>query len=404
LIPDAPEPRAITSDSSGSTPGLRLEALRRTDTLEAQGVAGFTSRRWLFRGLWLLFVLLPLSLLLGELSLSLDWLRTKRVAGGFTATNPFEVTDLQEATGKSLWKRRWVSYEPGAHLEAKIGSEVYVVSINSLGFRTHEFAERKPPGTIRVLCVGGSTTVQGPTNEETYPAILERALRAAFPSHPLEVLNLGISGSCSDRWLAHPETLFRFSPDIVVEYDGINDVMWRALPGYATAHPIQKVFHRSLLASRVFPVDPRGLDEGLSAAVANQMKLAALCRAHGAAHLSGSFAYPDFDEAPAVEQAFLEKNLAEWTSDPRTLSLRRYKEFARIMERYNELLDGAVRSGRLEGVDVQRALHDPSLFIDICHMNSEGISRLAQTFEAKVKEAIEARLSAADRGARLRTK
>jgi hypothetical protein len=70
-----------------------------------------------------------------------------------------------------------------------VGGERFRVEVNSLGFRTHEFAVPKPPGLLRVVCIGGSTTVAGRTNDETYPAHLERMLRARHPGLTIEVLN-----------------------------------------------------------------------------------------------------------------------------------------------------------------------------------------------------------------------
>jgi len=42
----------------------------------------------------------------------------------------------------------------------------------------------KPAGVFRIACVGGSTTVEGPHNELTYPNYLERMLGARFPLAP----------------------------------------------------------------------------------------------------------------------------------------------------------------------------------------------------------------------------
>jgi hypothetical protein len=345
---------------------------------------------WALRATWVMFIALPMVALAAELALSLEWLRTKKTSEAFGASNPFLTTNLQEATAKTLWKKPWHAYQPGAHLETRIGDELYAVTINSLGFRTHEFTEQKPPGTLRIVCIGGSTTVQGRTNDETYPAILERRLRAEAPSRPLEVLNLGVSGSYSDRWVSSPDALFRFSPDIVLEYDAINDIMWRALPRYGASHPLRRLSYRSLLAERLFPIDPTDLDQDFRGIIANQARLAELCRARGVLHVAGSFAFPDLETAPPAEKAFLARNLSEWTADSGGPMLRRYQDFARLMSRYDELFEASSHKGAFVGLPIHRGLGDASLYIDICHMNPRGIERLALAFERPVLDALNA--------------
>jgi hypothetical protein len=46
--------------------------------------------------------------------------------------------------------------------------------MNSFGFRSPEIEVPKPEGKFRIVCVGGSTTNAGRTNDTTYPALLEK--------------------------------------------------------------------------------------------------------------------------------------------------------------------------------------------------------------------------------------
>ena len=338
----------------------------------------------------------PIAGLAGEVVCILEFRAQQRAAAAFERRHPnlFVASGAREAGHKSVWKIPGWEYRPCARFEKDVGKTRYVVEINSLGFRTHEFLEKKPPATVRVICVGGSTTVQGQTNSETYPAILERNLRRLRPSCSLEVLNFGISGTDSTRWIADSATLFRFEPDVVVQYDAVNDIMARALPGYARQHPWRELLSRSLLLERLIPIEPQGLDSQLSRIVDNQVTLEELCRRHGATHLSLSFAAPDYDRAPQDERAYLQVNLAEgWTSWPGTIHLRHYPEYAHILARYNVLFEEATRSGGLEGVLVHRALSDPRLFVDLCHMTQQGIAELAELVTPPVSAAVAVRCS-----------
>jgi lysophospholipase L1-like esterase len=68
------------------------------------------------------------------------------------------------------------------------------LATNARGFRDLEFALPKPPGVLRILAIGDSTTMGLgiPELENTYPKWLERRLRES--GRRIEVLNLGVGG------------------------------------------------------------------------------------------------------------------------------------------------------------------------------------------------------------------
>lgn len=91
---------------------------------------------------------------------------------------------------------------------------------NSLGFTSPERPLRKPAGTLRVACFGGSTTA-GP---RAWPHHLEEALNAALDA-PVEVLNFGVSGwTSAEGVVAHALLARSFSPDAVVVHHVNNDI------------------------------------------------------------------------------------------------------------------------------------------------------------------------------------
>src|SRR6202043_2312756 len=85
------------------------------------------------------------------------------------------------------------------HREAEPNVVEYDVTNNSLGFRSPERTFAKPPGVRRVITLGGSTTWDGPTNDQTWPAILERELNQEYAGtgHRVEVINMGIDMASS---------------------------------------------------------------------------------------------------------------------------------------------------------------------------------------------------------------
>jgi hypothetical protein len=98
---------------------------------------------------------------------------------------------------------------------------------NSLGFRTPERPYAKPSQTKRVVTVGGSTTWDGPTNETTWPALLEKKLNEYYldKNFQVEVINLSVEAGISPMSLNILEMFgVHFEPDLVISYDGVNDV------------------------------------------------------------------------------------------------------------------------------------------------------------------------------------
>jgi len=101
------------------------------------------------------------------------------------------------------------------------------VSHNALGYRGPETTAFKAPGTIRILCLGGSSTygVGASSNSWTWPAQLQRALAGSRPAAPVEVVNAGVPGYTSFETLIDLELRgVDLAPDLVIVYQGFNDL------------------------------------------------------------------------------------------------------------------------------------------------------------------------------------
>lgn len=84
--------------------------------------------------------------------------------------------------------------EPIPGLSVRLSRRSWI-EIDSLGFRNDEVALPKPPGTLRLGFLGGSTTLcgQASSNAATWPALTASALDAALPV-PVDHLNGGVTG------------------------------------------------------------------------------------------------------------------------------------------------------------------------------------------------------------------
>jgi lysophospholipase L1-like esterase len=327
---------------------------------------------------WLIVAGALIAVLAGELWLRIDRFRSLEVEQRYRAANVFFANvPALNAGDHSLWDQRWVAYRPGARAELESGGERFVVEINSRGYRTHEFEVPKPRGLVRVVCIGASTTVAGRTNQETYPALLEERLRALHPGLPLEVLDLGVSGVTSEHWLNELPQVLGFQPDIVVQYQAINDLSWRHLPLYAKAHPWRRLAASSLLFDRFFPLTPAELVPYLEGTMDTFAAIARNCREKGVMYLGSTFAGPDPRGAKGDFARHLDLNTEFWG---RRFPMHRYSTLAAILAAHNRLFVDFAQREHVAYAPVDESLGDPALYIDVCHFTPEGISRLADAF------------------------
>lgn len=293
-----------------------------------------------------------------------------------------------EAPPDSPWEIPFVRYKPNQSNLPALGAQF---STNNFGLRDDPIAVPKPPGRLRILCLGGSTTEEGPTNAATYPNILERALQARFPDRDLEVINGGVSGmTLFSHHLRLPDYL-TMQPDLVVFYIGINDVVQkylvrdRALPTLPLAH---SELIRRVAPGLLFPADLRG---ALGQEVMHHYE--ALCRAFLSNYVPVfvcTFAYPYPPALDAEERVYYDYNARTWPPKPYSLAMH-----VRAMQAFNENLKHLAKDLDLPLVPVAELMRGGSeYFGDICHMRDEGVARKAAIIEAYLAPMLEERLSA----------
>lgn len=111
----------------------------------------------------------------------------------------------------------------------KVVSKGRHININAFGYRGRDFSMAKPAGSLRIACIGGSTTfdVKVCDDEHAWPAQMEKLLKQRFGEGQVEVVNAGTNG------YAMPQTIIDLSlrtldvrPDWVICFPGVNDLAY----------------------------------------------------------------------------------------------------------------------------------------------------------------------------------
>lgn len=114
-------------------------------------------------------------------------------------------------------------------------------------FNPQQFSARKPPGTVRVFCVGGSTTYGRPFWDATsYAASLRELLPLVDPSKRYEVINAGGISYASYRVAKVMEELSAYEPDLFIVFSAHNEFLER--------RTYQAMFERSSIRQDVTEV------------------------------------------------------------------------------------------------------------------------------------------------------
>ncbi|HVS09863.1 MAG TPA: GDSL-type esterase/lipase family protein [Planctomycetota bacterium] len=251
------------------------------------------------------------------------------------------------------------------------------------GFQFHNgwVAREKAPGEIRVICFGGSTTVDWRAGI-SYPQILEERLKDTAEGRSVRVLNAGGDGFSSAHTLVNLALRnLDVRPDVITVYHNINDLSVRrfgeeVLSDYGNKYKTDFYLgmrHRtgalaaltkvSRLARHAvssfhalrFPEEEQRShphEIGLRYFEANLRSIVVLARAHGIRPvLATQAARTDVREAP---------------------------DFAA----YNDAVRRIAREEGVELIDVAAAVTDDSLFLpDGIHCTRAGVEAVAAVFQ-----------------------
>jgi len=253
------------------------------------------------------------------------------------------------------------------------------IRINNFGFIGDDIAVPKPPGTFRIVCIGGSTTAEGRTPELTYPGMLQRKLREHFKRSDVEVVNAGIFGLNTAQERSRLPDFLALQPDMLIHYNFVNELRslvydWEApLPTQAVAWPdrLKKALRHSRFIERtanwwLLPKTSEIISEMQHGAIADLTAMAEETRTAGVEMAVCSFAYPQLgSEAYFYDVKAYEFFMVDFLTS---------RSYCNLVKLYNSLLKEACRMADISYVPVAEELVGGSeYFTDICHLNPAGI-------------------------------
>lgn len=254
---------------------------------------------------------------------------------------------------------------------------------NALGFRGGEITQAKPDGTVRILCVGGSTTVEGPRNDLTYPSLLERHLARRFPGHAIEVVNCGVDAVGSYVESRRVDDFLALEPDVVVLYTFANDQLpiltqfrearQQELPWWAPAAGLSR-FLEERLRRRELPT-PDAIAPFIQSHTFQSLGVTVeALRARGVRVAVASLARPALENLPRMERQSFDPRYGPviWGVESNEIVMT-------LIDTFNALLkDFCAREGVLH-IPVAERLHGGAdLFADVVHLFLPGIERKAE--------------------------
>ena len=136
-----------------------------------------------------------------------------------------EFFDADSPTPQYLFKPNLRMADHNGRLVPAAPGERVVWSSNSWGFRGPEFRPDKPAGTIRIVCLGASTTEGSQYDDETWPHYLQQELSRAYPNRRIEVINAGHHAyTINDLHALLEMRVLPLKPDIVIFYEAANNI------------------------------------------------------------------------------------------------------------------------------------------------------------------------------------
>ena len=282
-----------------------------------------------------------------------------------------------------LWDRPCFSYRPHEQREAQrnVLGVAERFAINNAGLRDDDVILPKPPGVFRVLCLGASTTEEGPTNDLSYPNILEYLANSKFGGQHVDVINAGISGMNALKHKVKLADYLALQPDLIITYIAVNDLCHDLFRTWVQdAAPWQKRLRESRFINNhlnewLLPDEARMADDVRREKMSSIRFIIEQARAAGVEAVFCTFAAPAPERLDRLGRDYMDCYAqAEWCGRYVTFS-----SYLRALALFNRETAALGREMGVPVIDVAAHLRGGTdYFGDICHMKNRGIEAKAR--------------------------
>lgn len=265
--------------------------------------------------------------------------------------------------------------------------------INNFGFRDDDVQVPRPRDTFRVACVGASTTMEGPSNGFTYPNLVERFLREAFPGRNIEVINCGLSGIDLPGESARFADYLSLDPNVVLYYNAVNSITHRLMPLWLHE---QSTLERWLRKSRfvvlalhgwLLPDEPTMRQEFQHHIFDRLFAMTSFAKEHGVQPVLATFCHPDGPNLTSDEAVYFRRDARlNWVGRYYT-----FDDYLRCITLWNQQLRELAQQSGITVIDTEKELTGGGrVFGDICHMKDYGIEQKARVIAKGLEPVVRA--------------
>jgi len=271
---------------------------------------------------------------------------------------------------------------------------------NSRGFRDEEITAPKPKGVYRILCIGGSTALEGPRNDLTYPKMLQKMLREHFKTNAIEVVNCGVDGGTVSGQCARFDDCLALQPDMVIHYSFgneasmlIDNTLKNTVLKSAWRRGVMNIMGRSKFLAhhcrrlwvRTMPKEQEYGAEIEKSLWPPFLELSGRTKRAGARFVLASVAIPDMPNLPSADQAWFRNRL--WMNP---IIKIQFDDYALVLDAFNAMLRAFCSKEGAAYVPVAEELKGGlETFTDLMHMHVAGSRRKAQIMFNHLADLIE---------------
>ncbi len=254
-----------------------------------------------------------------------------------------------------------------------------IAQYNNFGFRDDDIILPKPDRVFRIICIGGSTTEEGNSNDLSYPNIMEKKLQKYFQTQNIEVINAGICGIRSFGEVRRINDFLQLQPDLLVYYNAINDICYYDIPFWIKLpNPYLKIIPHSAFLTQIFnrkllPSDEYIAEYFQKTILRNLGSIHCACKKQNILMAICSFAYPKIKWYEFIERLYYDFNLRNVWLTPLPMLIN-FATYQKVIQIYNRELKKLCEQENILYIPVAEEFNaGADHFFDVCHMTLLGM-------------------------------